>query len=469
MSAPDPRRWWAMACLLLANFMNLIDVTIVNVALPSMERGLGATSSEIEWVSAIYVLCFALGLLPFGRLGDIVGRKRMFLAGCGLFTLGSALCGLAPDIDTLIAARAFQGIGAAVMTPQVLAIAQVIFPPEERSSAFSLFGVTASLASVSGPLIGGALIFANVWDLGWRPIFLVNVPIGILAIAAGMRLIPPTPSNPALRMDFAGVAIFGAAIILMVFPLIEGRVYGWPWWIFALMAGSVLSGALFVWWQHRRAAGGRTQLLPVTLIGNRTYALGVFVTMMLFSGIPGLFLILAIFFQSGFGLTPLESGLATMPFPCGVLLASFISGRLGSRFLRARLSAGAGLLAVGMAFLHFTISRTVAPLDHWDFVPPLLVCGTGMGLTVASLFQTILAGVPPQDAGSGSGALQAFQQVGAALGIALVGQIFFSTLEGQGSHVQAATNATWYQIAMFSVMFCLVPFLRKRQPEPARP
>ena len=227
-ASADPRRWIALALLLLANFMNLMDVTIVNVALPSLQQNLGADSTHIEWVIAAYVLAFALGLLPFGRLGDIVGRKRMFLLGVTAFTVASALCGLAPNIETLIAARAFQGVGAAIMTPQVLAIAQVTFPPQERGLAFSLFGLSAGLASVCGPILGGLLIDANIAGLDWRPIFLVNVPFGIIAVAVGWFLIRNLPGNSTLRNDYVGIAIFGVSILLLVFPIIEGRNFGWP-------------------------------------------------------------------------------------------------------------------------------------------------------------------------------------------------------------------------------------------------
>src|SRR5690349_1063946 len=195
----DPRRWVALTVLLIANFMNLMDVTIVNVALPSLRENLNADASQIEWVIAAYVLAFALGLLPFGRLGDIVGRTQMFLIGVGAFTLASAACGLAPSIEWLIAARVLQGLAGAIMTPQVLAIATVTFPPEERGQSFSLFGLSAGLAAVAGPIVGGLLIGWNFWGLDWRPIFLVNIPFGILAVVAGWFLIPRTPGHPDLK------------------------------------------------------------------------------------------------------------------------------------------------------------------------------------------------------------------------------------------------------------------------------
>ena len=208
---PVAGRWIAMSILLVANFMNLIDVTIVNVALPSLQDAFGATSSQIEWVVAAYILFFALLLLPAGRLGDILGRRRMFLIGVAVFTLGSALCGLAPSIEGLVAARIFQAVGAASMTPQTLAIIPVIFAPKDRGAAFALTGLTAGLAAVAGPVLGGWLIETDIWGLGWRPIFLVNIPVGIAAILLALRFLPKVPGHPGMGLDLVGTALAGLA------------------------------------------------------------------------------------------------------------------------------------------------------------------------------------------------------------------------------------------------------------------
>ncbi|MCF1740789.1 DHA2 family efflux MFS transporter permease subunit [Paradevosia shaoguanensis] len=467
-ASADPRRWVALAVLLLASFMNLIDVTIVNVALPSLQTNLGADSSHIEWVIAAYVLAFALGLLPFGRLGDIVGRKKMFLWGVSAFTLASALCGLAPTIEALIGARALQGIGAAMMTPQVLAIAQVTFPPQERGQAFSLFGLASGLASVCGPILGGVLISMNVAGLDWRPIFLVNVPFGILAVVAGTMLIRDVPGNNTLKNDYVGIGIFGVSILLLVYSLIEGRAFGWPVWIFGMMVLAAIGLALFTLWERNRARVGAPQLLNFDLLTNRTYMLGVLTMTIYASGIPGMFMVISLLFQAGFGLTPLESGLTNTPFSVGVLLISFVAGRLGSNYLKRRMAVAAFMLMIGMIWLHFIMTGLVDTIDRWAFMPPLFIAGMGLGLGFSSLFQAVLSGVPHRDAGSASGALQAFQQVGGALGVALVGQIFFSTLEGSfaagaaphSAFAGAAATAMYYQIASFGLVLLLVPFLR---------
>ena len=413
-AAPDPRRWLALFILLIANFMNLIDVTIVNVALPSMREGLGATDSQIEWVIAAYVLAFALGLLPFGRLGDIVGRTHMFLWGVAGFTAASALCGLSPNIEFLIIARVIQGLAGAMMTPQVLAIATVTFPPHERGQAFSLFGLSAGLAAVCGPILGGVLISAQLFGMDWQPIFLVNIPVGIAAVIAGYFLIPRLPGHSALKNDFVGIVLFGLGLVCVVFPIIEGRAYGWPLWAFAMIASGFVLLVAFVLWTRARAKAGLPQLLKFDLIANRDFMFGAFVITVFASGIPGMFMVISIFLQSGFGFTPLESGLTNTPFSVGVLVASLIAGRFGSHYLRGRLAASGALLAGGI------------------------------------------------------GALQAFQQVGGALGVALVGEMFFGSLAtgfaaGNAPHAvftDAASFALWYQVASFLLVLLLVPFFK---------
>ena len=468
----DPRRWIAMVVLLLASFMNLIDVTIVNVALPSLQANLGASPTEIEWVIAAYVLAFALGLLPFGRLGDVVGRTKMFLIGVSLFTLASGFCGLAPSIEWLIVARVLQGLAGAIMTPQVLAIAQVTFPPEEKGQAFSLFGLSAGLAAVSGPIVGGLLIGADLWGLDWRPIFLVNIPFGILAVVAGWFLIPRTPGHPDLRNDYVGIGLFVIAAVSLVFPLVEGAYFGWPWWIWGMMALSAAFTALFVLWERRRAARGEPQLLNFSLISNGNYLLGLLITTIFASGIPAMFMVISLLVQNGYGFTPLQSGLVNTPFSVGVLTVSLFIGRLGQRYLKARLAVGAALLVVGISWLDLTVRGLGDTLDQFQFLAPLLLAGLGLGLGFSGLFQSVLAGVPPRDAGAGSGALQAFQQIGGALGLALVGVIFFSILGAamadgaspRAAYVAAAGPAIVYQIVSFGLVVVLVPFLKIRPP-----
>lgn len=435
---------------------------------------------------AAYVLAFALGLLPFGRLGDIVGRTHMFLIGVAAFTLASAACGLAPSIEWLIAARVVQGIAGAIMTPQVLAIAQVTFPPEERGQSFSLFGLSAGLAAVAGPIVGGLLIGANLhadifgqnYDLSWRPIFLVNVPVGILAVVLGWFIIPRPPGHPGLKNDYVGIGLFSAAMVALVYPLIEGRTYNWPWWTWAMMAASVVLLVLFVLWERNMAARNAPQLLNYSLISNRNFLLGAMITTIFASGIPAFFMVISIMLQAGFGLTPIQSGLTNTPFSVGVLLISLIAGRFGSAYLRTRVAISGALLVTGILWTHFIIAGLGQEVDHWVFLPPLLIAGLGLGLGFSALFQTVLSGIPHRDAGSASGALQAFQQVGGSIGVALVGTVFFGNLgdipslfmQGPAAvhagFASAAADATWYQIATFGSVIILVFLLKARDPQP---
>jgi EmrB/QacA subfamily drug resistance transporter len=468
--APRPGRWIAMATLLVAGFMNLIDVTIVNVAIPSLQDAFGATDSQIEWVVAIYILTFALLLLPMGRLGDRVGRRRMFIAGVCVFTFGSALCGLAPSIYTLVAARVVQGIGGAMMTPQTLAIVPALFAPKERGLAFALFGLSAGLASVTGPVLGGFLIGADIQGLDWRPIFLVNVPVGIIAVIGALRFVPNLPGNKGLEVDFVGIGLAAITTLLVMFPLIEGRQAGWPLWIFVMMAASLPMLWIFVRWQRHRAQAGRAQLLPVALFCNRNFMVGTGIVMLLFAGIPGFFLVLAILLQVGNGFTPLESGLTTIPFSIGVLTASLAAGRMGNRFLRPRISMGGLLLASCMILLPFVTPQVAGEISRSAFMLPLFMGGLGLGTAISPLFNTVLSQVKDADTGSASGALQSFQQLGGALGLAVMGQIFFahiaSGLQAGGNKVPVYSDALQLALLFSTVSFVALALLVWRLPSP---
>jgi EmrB/QacA subfamily drug resistance transporter len=464
---PYERRWLMLVILLLAGFMNLIDVNIVNVALPSLQRNLQASASQIEWVVAAYILAFAIGLLPFGRLGDRIGRKRMFLIGVAGFTLFSALCGLAPSINWLVAARALQGFSGAMMMPQVLAIVTVTFPAKERGAAYSFFGLSAGLASVAGPLAGGLLIDADIAGLDWRPIFLVNIPVGILALVAAQIVVPRLPGDRTIKNDAFGTLLAGASVFLIIFALIEGRGFGWPVWIFALVVLALVGFGFFYVYEHRRNAEDKAQLLPAHLLSNKNYMLGGLMVVLFFSGVAGFFMVLALLLQTGLGFTPLQSGLSTIPFPVGVLLVSLVNNRLGNRYLRQRVAAGTSLLVLAMVWLRFVIADVTSFADHWTIAPALFLGGLGLGGTISSLFQSVLEHVPQRDAGSGSGALQSFQQMGAAFGVAIVGQIFFTMLEANGAgagdkagYIDAMQTAIYYEFLAFGSVALLVFFLR---------
>jgi predicted MFS family arabinose efflux permease len=354
-----------------------------------------------------------------------------------------------------------------MMTPQTLAIVPALFEPKERGAAFALFGLSAGLAAVTGPVLGGFLIGQDIWGLGWRPIFLVNIPVGIVAILAALRFVPEVPGSRDLRNDYPGIAIAGAALLLVIFPLIEGRQAGWPWWCFAMMAAAVPVAALFVAWLKRQQARGGPQVLSATLLANRPYLLGTGLTALLFSGIPGFFLVLALYLQNGYGLTPLQSGLTTLPFSLGVLASSILSGRLGARWQVGRIAAGAALLSLAMLWLRVTILATGDSIDWAQFALPLALGGLGLGTTISPMFQTVLSTISGRDTGSASGALQAVQQVGSALGVAIMGEIFFSRLAATDAgstashalYASAITQAILYNTAAFLLIAVSVPYL----------
>jgi EmrB/QacA subfamily drug resistance transporter len=434
---PDPRRWIALAVVLTAAFMQLVDISIVNVAIPSIQRDLDASYAQIQWVLAGYQLAFAVTLITGGRLGDIFGRKRLFVLGMTGFTLASALCGLAQNPAMLIGSRVFQGLMGAIMFPQTLSVIQVTFLPRERATAFGTFGATIGLATITGPLVGGLLINGDLLGLDWRPIFLVNVPIGIVALAGALRLLRESRAPQALRTDLLGVGIVSAGLLLLVYPLVEGRDLGWPAWTFVSMAAAVPVLALFALWERRKRAADGSPLVELDLFRHRAFVAGLLVAGFFFMGIPAFFLIFTLWLQVGLGFTALHAGLTGIPFAVGSALASAASVRLAPRLGRRILSLGALLITAGMAGLIATIDRYGGGTHSWQLIPALAVCGLGLGCVVAPLVNIVLAGIRRQDAGAASGVLTTVQQLGGAVGVAVIGVIFFGLL---GSHAGAVTD-----------------------------
>ncbi|HEV8374289.1 MAG TPA: MFS transporter [Actinomycetota bacterium] len=433
----DPRRWVALAVVLTAGFMQLVDISIVNVAIPSIQRDLDATYSQIQWVLAGYQLAFAVTLITGGRLGDIFGRKRLFMLGMAGFTLASALCGLAQSPGMLIGSRVLQGLMGAIMFPQILSVIQVTFPPRERGTAFGIFGATIGLATITGPLVGGLLIEADLLGLEWRPIFLVNVPIGIAALIAAWRFLDESRAPHALRLDLLGVAIVSAGLLLLVYPLVQGRDLDWPLWTFLSIAAAVPVLGTFALWERRKKATDGSPLVDPALFRQRAFVAGLLVAGIFFMGIPAFFLIFTLWLQIGLGFSALHAGLTGVPFAVGSALASAASVRLAPRLGRRILSAGSLLLAAGMLGLIWTVDRYGGATHSWQLIPALAVCGLGLGSVIAPLVNIVLAGIRRQDAGSASGVLTTVQQVGGAIGVAVIGVIFFGLL---GSHAATVGN-----------------------------
>jgi EmrB/QacA subfamily drug resistance transporter len=434
----DPRRWLALGVVLIAVFMQLMDISIVNVAIPSIQRDLDASYSQVQWVLAGYQLAFAVVLITGGRLGDIYGRKRLFLIGVSGFTIASALCGFAQSPVMLVGSRLFQGAMGALMFPQALAVTQVEFPQRERGAAFGITGAVIGLATISGPLLGGLLIAGNLFGLDWRPIFLVNLPLGVLAVVAAAVLLRESRAEGALRLDPAGVAIVSVALLMLIYPLVEGRDLGWPAWTFLLMAASVPVFALFALYERAKTRRDNSPLVVLSLFRERAFVSGLLLNVVFFSGVAAFFLTFSLFLQIGLGFTALHSGLTTVPFSFGTAIASAVSVRLAPRLGRAILSLGCLLLVAGMLAVMATVSRYGEGIHSWQFLPALVVCGLGLGCTIPPLLNVILAGISGRNAGSASGVLSTTQQVGGALGVAIIGVIFFGLLSSQAKPAIAA-------------------------------
>lgn len=438
--APDPRRWLTLAVLLLAAFMNLLDVSIVNIAIPSIQRNLHASYADVQWALAGYTLAYALVLITGGRLGDTFGRRRLFLIGVAGFTLMSAACGAAQSPGMLIGFRVAQGAMGAIMIPQVLAVIQVIFPAAERIKALAAFGVTAGLGTVSGPLIGGLLTQHDLFGWDWRPIFLINVPVGVFAVVASMMLVRESRAPRRPRLDPGGVLLISAALLLLLYPLVQGREYGWPTWTFLSMAASVPVFALFVAYERVKDRRDGSPVVQLRLFRKRSFAVGIAIAVTFFLGVSSFALLLTLFLQTGLGFQPLHAGLTFLPFSGGVLVASGLAARLAPKFGRGVIMAGAVVMAAGMVGLIATVHHYGSAVTTWEMVPALVVAGLGMGAVVAPLADILLDGVEPQDAGSSSGVFNTSLQLGSSIGVALIGVIFFGLLGTQSAPAAAAVT-----------------------------
>ncbi|MFP3991496.1 MFS transporter [Streptomyces sp. E11-3] len=439
--SPDPRRWLALIVLLVALFMDLLDVTIVNVALPSIQSDLGGGYSAIQWVTAGYALAFALLLITGGRLGDIFGRKRVFMLGVAGFTLASLFCGIAQEPWQLSVARVLQGAFAAIMVPQVLAIIHVVFPAEERGKAFGLAGAIGGLAAIMGMVLGGVLTSWDLFGLGWRTIFLINIPVGIGALLVGAQALRESKDSRGLRLDLTGVALASVALLLLFFPLLQGREHGWPAWGFVSMILAVPVFALFIVHQRRMTRTGGFPLVPMTLFGQRGFSSGVSVHLLFNIGMGIFFLSWTLYMQIGLGWSPLRAGLSAAPFCIGAAPGAAVSvAVLMPKFGRKVIQIGVLLMVLGLGSYAWSVVHLGSDMGFVHQLLPLLVFGVGFGFVAAPLPEIALSEVPRQDAGSASGVFNANQQLGAALGVALTSIVFFGLLGGHAS--DSARDAT---------------------------
>ena len=426
------RHWLALPVILAGTFMVTLDFFIVNVAIPSIQRDLHADSAAIEWLVAGYGLAYAALLITGGRLGDLYGRRRSFGAGLAVFTLASAACGLAPGAAWLIGARVAQGVGAALLAPQVLAIIGTIYVGADRARAFAAYGVVLGIASACGQVIGGLLIQLNLLGLGWRGCFLVNLPVGIAALLLAPIAVPESRAPSGSRLDVGGAALVTLAIASLLLPLIEGRARGWPAWTWVCFAIAMALIAACVAQQRRRSARGLSPLVDPSLFQDRGFATGLLAALTLFGGVASSFFVLALYLQQGRGLAPLPSGLVFSTLALAFTVTSLSAGPIARRLGRPPLVPGALGMAIGLGALALAVERIgVRGSVAWLLVP-LLIDGGGMGLVMAPLAATVLAGLPGRHAGAAAGVLVTAQQFANALGVALVGLVYFGALPQGG-------------------------------------
>lgn len=441
-AAPYRWRWLAFSAVLASSVMDLLDSTVINTAAPAIRADLGGSYATLQWMAAGYTMALAVMLLIGGRLGDMYGRRRMLLIGVAGFTVASMACAAAVSPSMLVLSRVLQGAFGAVMLPQGFGLIRDLFPPEEMKKAWTAFGPVMGLSAVLGPIIGGTLIHADLFGTGWRMIFLVNAPIGAFSVLVAARFLPAVP--PAVRsarLDVPGILLAATGTFMLIFPLVQGRELGWPGWTRALLAGAVPVIALFAWYQVRRKRSGATPLVEPGVFARRSYGSGVLFAIVFTGAMGGTLLTLGVFMQVGLFYSPLRAGLTTAPWALGAMVGSAASGALMARLGRRLLHIGLAGMATGLAGLFVVLQHTGTGVSSADFVAPLLVGGAGMGMIFVPMFDIILGDVADHEVGSATSTLQAVQQLGMSLGIAVIGTLFFGLIGAQAHHTFDATAA----------------------------
>ncbi|GGO59833.1 MFS transporter [Streptomyces lasiicapitis] len=426
--AAGPPGWGALAIVMVGTFITVLDYFITNVAVPSIQADLGASHAQSQLVIVGYGVAFTAGMITGGRLGDLYGRRRMFALGMAGFTVASGLCGLAQSADALTAFRVLQGAAAALMVPQVLGILGVVYTGAARARAFVIYGLVVGLAGVFGQVIGGALISIDMAGLDWRTIFLINLPIGVVALVLTPRLIPESRSEQGGRLDLTGAVLSTAALVALVFSLIQGQEQDWPLWSWLLLAASVPLGAAFIAHQRRRTRQGLSPLIDLALFNSRTFSVGLAAMLTYFLAMGSFFFLLALYLQQGRGLSPAEAGLVFLTLGGGYFGSSLLSTRLAATLGSRLYAAGPLTLAAGYVLTALTANWLGTDGHILWIIAPLVVAGVGMGMTTGPLTGAVLAGADPQHAAAASGAANTVQEGGVAIGVAVVGAVFFPAL-----------------------------------------
>jgi len=456
------RAWAVLGVVFIADVMDVLDTTIANLAGPSIRADLGGAQTTLQWVLAAYTTTFAIGLVASGRLGDIVGRRRLFLGGMIGFTVTSLACGLAPSVGWLVAARALQGLAGSVMIPQGLALVKVVFPPDQLRRALIPIGPVMGVVTVAGPILAGWLLHLDLFGSQWRAIFLINVPIGVVAAALGYLVLPRRAGeDPSIRIGARGVGLITLASLLLIVPLVQGREYGWPLWTYLMLGGALVALALFVVSERR----GRHPVLPPSLFRRRSFVVGLIITGAFFASFTAFQLAFNLLLQLGLHWTPLDTGLALIPWALGTAVGMGLAGAvLAEKLGRATVQIGLVLGAAGLLGLWWTIARLRDALTFWSCTPALLLIGFGSGLVFIPIFDYILGDATNAEAGAGSGMLNAVQQFANAIGFAALGTVFFARANagGPGAFFAATDLVLGVAAALYVVTLLLVGLLPKQ-------
>ncbi|MEV8097837.1 DHA2 family efflux MFS transporter permease subunit [Kitasatospora sp. NPDC085879] len=425
---PPRTAWLVLAVVFMADLMDLIDSSVANLAGPSIHADLGGGQATLQWVLSAYTAAFALGLVTSGRLGDLLGRRRLFLLGMTGFTLASLACGLAPSPGFLIVARTLQGLCGSVMIPQGMALVKVVFPPQHLRKALIPIGPLMGLATVAGPVLAGWLLHLDLFGSQWRSIFLINVPFGVIAGLLGRRVLPRHGGeDPAARLDLTGVGLLTAASALLIVPLIQGRELGWPAWTYAMMAAAVALLALFAVSERR----SRHPVITPSLFRRRSFVVGLMIVGGFYASLSAFVLVVNLLLQQGLGWTPLHTGLTLLPWALGTAVAVLLAGAvLAERLGRAALHLGLSIAVVGLLALWWSVAHWGADITVWRLAPALLVTGFGSGLVFVPLVDFILGDATAEEVGTGAGMLNAVQQFAGAIGVAALGTVFFTRAGG---------------------------------------
>lgn len=424
----DPRRWQVLVVCLVAGFMTLLDVSIVNVALPSMQAGLGASPVALAWVVSGYALTFGLVLVPSGRLGDDRGRSRMFLISLVAFTATSALAGFAMNPAWLVVSRLLQGAAGGMLNPQVLGLMQQMFHGRERGKAFGWFGAVVGISTAIGPLLGGLILQVAGTQDGWRWVFFVNVPIGVCGLVYALRVLPRRTGRAAgASLDLLGVLLLGGGLVCLLLPLVEQESGSAPWYLVAVAPVLLV---LFVFWERHYEAQGKSPLVSLRLFRIRSYAFGSTLGLVYFAGFTSIFFVLAVYLQRGLGYSPLQAGLTLTSFALGSALSSAMSGRIVNRLGRKLVVVGLVAALVGLAATDLLLRGHPGSFAGVVVALPLLVAGLGSGLVIAPNQTVTLSEVAAEEGGTAAGVQQTGQRLGSALGIAAASGMFFGALGG---------------------------------------